>query len=150
LPKDSNKKHINPALVCKNGINRIIDANINRLKEGLRVSEEITRFILNNTKLTSDFKKIRHDIDSVVRLFPAKLRLLKARDSQGDTGKNIYINELKRKSYGDIFFANIQRAKESARVLEEFGKLVNSRIALKLKNIRYALYKLERKTAFKL
>ncbi len=139
-----------PKYFKENYINRIIDANINRLKEGLRVCEEITRFILNNGRLTSEFKKLRHEIDSVFRRLAPKKELLRGRNSQNDIGKDICVNELRRKNYKDIFFANIQRAKESARVLEEFSKLINKNIAVKLKNIRYALYELERKSTDKI
>lgn len=126
-------------------INRIIDANINRTKEGLRVCEEITRFILNSSNLTLKFKKIRHKIDVIFKRLPSKITLLEERRSLKDVGKDIYINELKRKNYQDIFFANIQRVKESLRVLEEFSKLINKNIAIEFKKIRYGIYEIEKK-----
>ena len=132
-------------------INRIIDANINRAKEGLRVCEEIARFILDNKKLTASFKRVRHRIDTLVKgLFSPISNLLSARNSLKDIGRNIYLNELKRKDIHDIFFANIQRVKESIRVLEEFTKLINKNFAIKFKKIRYDLYEIEKKTAKKL
>ena len=72
------------------------------------------------------------------------------RNSKTDVGKNIYINELKRTGYQDIFFANIQRVKESIRVLEEFSKLINKNIALEFKKIRYSMYEIEKKAAKKI
>ncbi len=133
------------------GAARIIDANINRAKEGLRVCEEIARFILNNHKLTSEFKKIRHQLDSVIRPpFGYPVNLLTARNSLKDIGRNIYINELERRNFQDIFFANIQRVKESIRVLEEFTKLVDNGLAVKFKKIRYGIYEIEKKTAGKI
>lgn len=128
-------------------IYRVIDANINRAKEGLRVCEEITRFILNSHSLTSEFKKIRHKTDAILRCLPGNIELLKERESSRDVGRKIYANELKRRSYGDIFFANIQRVKESVRVLEEFTKLINKDLALKFKRLRYDIYELEKKVA---
>lgn len=137
-----------PAHFKTETINRIIDANINRTKEGLRVCEEITRFVLDNRKLTAEFKKIRHKIDTIVKRLPdIRLDLLKARKSLTDVGRNIYINELKRKDFGDIFFANIQRVKESIRVLEEFTKLKNINFAVEFKKIRYNIYEIEKKAA---
>lgn len=138
-----------PAHFKTETINRIIDANINRTKEGLRVCEEITRFVLDNRKLTVEFKKIRHKIDTIVKRLPSDIRLdlLKARKSLTDVGRNIYINELKRKDFGDIFFANIQRIKESIRVLEEFTKLKNISFAVEFKKIRYNIYEIEKKAA---
>jgi len=128
-------------------INRVIDANINRVKEGLRVCEEITRFILDNRNLTAEFKKIRHRTDAILKYLPSNTELIKKRQSLTDVGRKIYVNELKRKNYRDIFFANIQRVKESTRVLEEFTKLINKNIAVRFKGLRYDIYEVERKVA---
>lgn len=129
------------------GVNRIIDANINRLKEGLRVSEEIVRFILNHQGLTLEFKKIRHKIDAIIKGFPGLENLIRARKSRDDVGRDIYLNELKRRDARDIFSANIQRVKESLRVLEEFSKLADTNTAIRFKKIRYAIYEVEKKAA---
>lgn len=128
-------------------IYRIIDANINRLKEGLRVCEELARFALNSKGLASGIKEIRHGIDAVLKSLPKNIKLLKARESLKDVGRTVYVNELKRKDYQDIFFANMQRAKESIRVLEEFSKLINKNIAVRFKKIRYEIYDFEKKIA---
>ena len=130
-------------------INRIIDANINRAKEGLRVCEEITRFVLNSRGLTQDLKKTRHAMAAIVKQF-GSLELLEVRSSFKDVGRTIYANELKRKDLQDIFFANIQRVKESIRVLEEFAKLENAPLAIRLKRIRYGIYDIEKKIAEKI
>ena len=131
-------------------VNRIIDANINRAKEGLRVCEEITRFILNNKTLTAGFKKVRHALETAARQLGAKQELVKDRDSAKDIGKRIYADELNRKGIPDIFFANIQRIKESIRVLEEFSKLKNKSSSLKFKELRYRVYTIEKQAALKI
>ena len=125
-------------------VGRIIDANLNRAKEGLRVCEEVARFILGSVKLTSDFKKTRHAIDTLMRQLPIYRALINERKSDSDVGKNIYASELIRKDYKDIFFANIQRVKESLRVLEEFSKLFDAKTAIKFKELRYRLYGIEK------
>jgi thiamine-phosphate pyrophosphorylase len=132
-------------------IDRIIDANTNRAKEGLRVCEEIARFILNSYKLTSELKKVRHKIDSLIKgLSLAIADLVKSRESRLDIGKNIYINELKRGNLTDVFFANMQRVKESIRVLEEFSKLKSANSAVAFKKIRYEIYEIEKKITQKI
>lgn len=131
-------------------VNRIIDANLNRLKEGLRVCEEITRFILNSSSLTREFKRIRHRTEDLSGRSTDKVILLRERQALKDVGRHIYIKELKRNNWQDIFFANIQRAKESARVLEEFSKLKDIVVALSFKKIRYDLYELEKKALRKI
>ena len=135
-------------ILRKDSIYRIIDANLNRVKEGLRVCEEITRFILDNHKFTAGFKKIRHEIDGIIRkTYPASM-LLKERNSEADVGRKNSRGELKRSSCKDIFLANIQRVKESLRVLEEFSKLKDGKAALCFKQIRYKVYEIE-KDSFK-
>lgn len=126
---------------------RIIDANLNRLKEGLRVCEDITRFIIDDTEFTTKFKNIRHRISSLIKCLPLEIdSLIDARDTQSDVGRHNRIkSEAKRKDAQDIFRANIQRVKESLRVLEEFTKLLNSKASLGFKFSRYKVYTLEKK-----
>lgn len=124
---------------------RIIDANANRLTEGLRVCEDITRFVLADTAKTGRFKKIRHKAFSAVRQMGADKRLLlRCRDSDGDVGKVSIKDEKRRRSVVDIFKANIKRSEESARVLEELAKLSNVTIADNFKKMRFELYSLEK------
>jgi thiamine-phosphate pyrophosphorylase len=135
----------------KAGINRILDANINRAKEGLRVCEEITRFLLDDEALTKEFKLVRHRIDGLTKRLPLpRAALIMMRQSQKDVGRKIYAGELKRKDTGDIFFSNIQRVKESLRVLEEFAKLFEKKLAVKFKELRYGIYEIEKKAARRL
>jgi len=131
-------------------IGRVIDANLNRAKEGLRVCEEISRFILNNQFLATNIKKIRHKIDDIAKGLLPKSILLTGRDSLKDIGRDILVNELKRNDINDLFAANIQRVKESIRVLEEFSKLLNKECAVRFKKLRYILYDIEKKSAKKI
>lgn len=136
------------AFTNRGKILRVIDANINRSKEGLRVCEEVARFILDSRVLTSELKKVRHKIDTLARRLPGSLSdLLEVRNSRKDVGIRIYVNELERQDPRDIFFANMQRVKESVRVLEEFSKLTDKRLAVEFKNIRYGIYGIEKKAA---
>lgn len=134
---DSNKKFY-----------RIIDANFNRLQEGLRVCEEVARFILDSKDLSLNFKRLRHNIKNILNVLPADLKrgLIYFRDSDFDVGRPTSKLENKRKNSKDIFVANIQRVKESVRVLEEFSKLINDRLSAKFKELRYRIYTLEKKT----
>ena len=127
-------------------IGRIIDANLNRAKEGLRVCEEITRFILDNHKFTAQLKAVRHKLDSLGgKIYPPD-KLLKCRRAQADVGRFNSCGELERDNCADIFRANLQRAKESLRVLEEFSKLLDSQAALGFKQLRYKIYEVEKES----
>ena len=124
-------------------IYRIIDANFNRAKEGLRVCEDICRFVLNRPDETKIFKTIRHRLTQIVVSLKIS-QIISARDVEGDVGKSSTKVELTREKVVDIFYANAQRAKESIRVLEEFLKLIDKSLAQKIKIIRYTLYAAEK------
>ena len=127
---------------------RVVDANFNRAKEGLRVCEDICRFFLDSSSLTKNFKDIRHSLtDSLSGLKLTNIIL--SRDIEKDVGRSTSKSELKRAKIYDIFYANIQRVKESLRVLEEFTKLINGNVAVSIKEMRYKVYALEQKVVKK-
>lgn len=128
-------------------VDRILDANINRAKEGLRVCEEITRFLLDDARLTAGFKSLRHRIDGIVRRLPDAGRFIEKRSSARDVGRPSDALEARREGVQGIFYANIQRVKEAVRVLEEFSKLISIHEAAAFKRLRYEIYELEKKTS---
>ncbi|OGX41710.1 MAG: hypothetical protein A3G91_03650, partial [Omnitrophica WOR_2 bacterium RIFCSPLOWO2_12_FULL_50_9] len=121
---------------------RIIDANLNRAREGLRVCEDICRFVWDQREGARGFKEIRHRLTVVIMSLDIP-KLLESRNIEGDVGKITLDGELRRRDAGDIFYANAQRVKESIRVLEEFAKLKNAPLAKDLKKLRYRIYALE-------
>ncbi len=118
---------------------RVIDANLNRLKEGIRVVEDILRYRDNNAELSSRLKLLRHK---------AKIKetgeLLKHRDSINDVLRPTTKSELERTDIDSIILANFKRAQESCRVLEELYKLHGTEYSENFKYIRYELYNLEK------
>lgn len=126
---------------------RIIDANFNRSREGLRVCEEVTRFIWNSAPLTKDLKAARHSITNILKNMPENSKVLfETRNVGSDVGrKEVRKSEMKRLNYSDIFSANIERAKESLRVLEEFFKLINKKDSAKFTRLRFKVYEIEKK-----
>ncbi len=126
------------------GLYRIIDANFNRAKEGLRVCEDISRYVWNQKVLTGSFKKLRHQLTQVVAELNI-LKLLQGRQAERDVGRPSTKSEFKRKDVLAVFFANTQRVKESLRVLEETIKLLNPSAAEEIKTLRYRMYVLEQK-----
>ncbi len=120
-------------------IYRVIDANLNRLKEGIRVVEDIMRYRDNNKELSSKLKSLRHKIK-----INETLELLKNRDSINDVLRNSTKSEQKRSDITSILVSNFKRAEESARVLEEIFKLKDIEQSENFKTIRYELYNLEK------
>lgn len=130
----------------KQKIYRIIDANLNRSREGLRVCEEIARFVLNDKCLTEEFKGLRHKITGCIKFYPAKLQdIVSARDSGMDVGRGRQPIEQRRKGWKGISLANMERVKESLRALEEFSKLIDNKIADRFKKLRFKAYGAEKK-----
>ena len=101
---------------------RILDANYNRAKEGLRVIEDIYRFAENNRLLSNKLKQIRHSLEDIVnsRLL---VKGILSRNAQKDVGRHDNKLEYKRSNLQDTMLANFQRVKESLRVIEEILKL---------------------------
>lgn len=118
---------------------RVIDANLNRLKEGIRVVEDIVRYRDNNKDLSSQLKQLRHKAK-----IKETLELLKERDSVNDVLRTTIKSELNRTDISAIILANFKRAQESARVLEELYKLHSTEYSENFKQIRYELYTLEK------
>ena len=123
---------------------RILDANFNRAKEGLRVCEDLCRYNWNQRTLTRAFKDVRHGLTGIMTGLDIQ-KALEARHIQGDVGRATAVSESKRMDLNSVFWANSQRVKESLRVLEEVTKLIDSRISAKLKTLRYKVYALEQK-----
>ena len=123
---------------------RILDANFNRAKEGLRVCEDLCRYGWDQKTLTRAFKDLRHDLTGIMTGLDLE-KILEARYIQGDVGTATSVSESKRVDIKAVFWANSQRVKESLRVLEEVSKLLSPKAALGLKSLRYKLYAYEQK-----
>lgn len=122
-------------------IERMVDANLNRAREGLRVLEDIARFILDNEELTKRIKSLRAEIGTIEKGNKFVLK----RDTENDVGVKLSSKiEQERTSVLDIFNANMKRVQESLRVLEEAFKLIDISNAKKFKSIRYETYKIEK------
>jgi len=127
------------------GVYRIIDANLNRVMEGLRVSEDIIRFSSNDEAITLSLKDLRHEIFTAVKdLQKEHLKELVASRDLNDVGMRSTDSEKSRDNLVDLFLANTQRGKESLRVLEEVLKLFDRDLSQKFKKFRFKLYGIEK------
>jgi thiamine-phosphate pyrophosphorylase len=131
---------------------RMIDANLNRATEGLRVAEDVVRFVLDDSKLTARLKGARHELVGYVKRISVESgESLSVRDVGRDVGaKRSTKSEGRRSSILDVFMANIKRAEESVRVFEETSKLFDAKLGPKFKKIRFELYEIEQKAALAL
>ena len=119
---------------------RLIDANFNRAKEGLRVCEDILRFVFDDHALTARFKKLRHDCSKILIQFPVPYRALVAkRNSARDVGKQSFVRD-KKPGWSDLLISNMKRVQESLRVLEESSKIIASQKSKRFQTLRFRLY----------
>lgn len=124
---------------------RILDANLNRAREGLRVVEEYARFVLADAGLSESIKQLRHDlVASVPKTVGSALHT--HRDSRGDVGREVSTaSEMQRGHAGDVARASAARVTEALRSIEEYGKTVDVEFAARVESLRYRAYELERR-----
>lgn len=122
-----------------NNIYRIIDANINRASEALRVIEDWSRFAKNNALISNKLKNIRHSLNTH---FSSPNGLIQSRESINDVGRNL-TNTSSKNSIKNIIRANCKRAEEALRVLAEYGQLLNINTKT-LEENRYEIYNIEK------
>lgn len=129
------------------GVCRIIDANMNRAQEGLRVCEEYVRFVVENPVLSKELKELRHSFQNAEKILQNTVggKLLLSRDTAGDIGTKISTStEGSRKSITAVVKASIKRLQEALRVLEEYGKTISPEAANVFEAIRYKVYDIEK------
>ncbi len=131
-----------------NSLLRVLDANLNRTKEALRVAEDMARFILNDARLAGEFKKSRHGLSKTLLALPVPYaKILEARNSKQDVGKRSALRDKKNKlDWRDLMISNMKRAQEGLRVLEECAKVVSPKQSKNFQKLRFECYELERKS----
>jgi thiamine-phosphate pyrophosphorylase len=118
---------------------RILDANLDRAREGLRIIEEWFRFGLNHTELAARCKEMRQ---TLAQWHHDELRA--ARDTPNDVGTALsHPQEEVRADVQALLRANLCRVEEALRVLEEYAKLYKGEMAIVCKQMRYQVYTLE-------
>lgn len=127
---------------------RIVDANINRVSEGLRVIEDIQRFIFNNGIMASRVRNLRHE----TRKSFCTHSLLQSRKATQDVGFKISQNSDldKKETMESLLLSNFKRVEEGLRSIEESLKIMGYYTLSKLyENIRFKAYTLEKDIMFK-
>jgi len=122
---------------------RVLDSNLNRSREGLRVCEEVARMVLNEPKLTRRCQNLRYALDAVVRTLPSG-KLLAARSVRRDVGRPE--KRGRQRPHVDLKSlakANVCRVQEALRVIEEFSRLKFPEASSQFGRIRFRVYSLE-------
>ncbi len=108
-----------------NRIIRLLDANFNRAREGLRVMEDAARFVLDDPALTETAKQLRHRLTATALSLPVAARFSLDRDTTGDVGTSLTVpTEQDRQDLPAVLNAEFGRVTEALRALEEYSKLL--------------------------
>ena len=119
-------------------IYQIIDANLDRAREGLRVLEDWARFGLGKERHVEKIKNFRQILGK------NHLEVYKqSRNYIQDKCKGLtHQEQIKRKTYDQIISSNSGRVQEALRVIEEFSRLQNHELSKIASEIRYEIYNL--------
>ncbi len=130
---------------------RMIDANLNRAREGLRVIEDCARFSIDDEPLVRACKSIRHQLQSAIQTLDDPMIMIESRDTPNDVGTQVSTTNERDRSNGisDIAQAACKRASEALRVVEECSKALGGRSEL-FESIRYSIYTIEKELMLKL
>jgi thiamine-phosphate pyrophosphorylase len=124
---------------------RILDANLNRAREALRVLEDLARFHRDDTAAAAALKDARHSLDRLAR--PLARDLVGARDSERDVGRDGDRVVDRPRSPREIQAANLKRAGEALRSIEEVAKGRYAELSREAHRRRFELYTLEKRFA---
>ena len=125
---------------------RLLDANLNRATEGLRVLEDIARFVIDDAALSRELRLARHSVADAGR--GRDIELLSGRDSAGDVGRESGLRVGGKWDMVAVVRANAKRAEESLRVIEELARLPDMPVRIDVataERLRYAVYELEKR-----
>jgi thiamine-phosphate pyrophosphorylase len=126
-------------------IYRIIDAEINRVSEGVRVIEDVSRFSLADKDLSCRLRDLRHKTRREISALNEKL--IQNRNSENDIGLSISRKNMidNKGNIQDLITANFKRIQEGLRCLEESTKVVNHYKESKVyEQLRFDAYTLEK------
>lgn len=126
-------------------IDRILDANVNRVAEGIRVIEDICRFCFEDRENTEKLRIMRHKVRKTLAKYDDIFVM--ERDSAHDIGKEISSGSTldSKKDMKQLISANFKRVTEGLRVMEESLKIRESYSESKeIESVRYEAYYIEK------
>src|SRR4051812_14784541 len=113
---------------------RLLDANTNRAREGLRVVEDTARFVLERADASDALRNMRHRLDELVR--EHYTTLLKSRDVETDPGReNVAVPH--KEGVPAVLASNFKRCEEALRAMEEYGRVVAPKAVSRVQALRF-------------
>ncbi|TAK34208.1 MAG: thiamine phosphate synthase [Chloroflexota bacterium] len=127
---------------------RLIDANVNRVSEGVRVLEDLARLHFDQADLCTELRALRHAVRHGSEILTG--RCLAARAAASDVGLDVSQSSQldERPSLAALVAANFKRAQEGLRVIEETLKLAGRYdLSKEYEGLRFRAYTLEQRYA---
>src|SRR5213595_3520033 len=113
---------------------RILDANLNRAREALRVIEDYARFALDDQAACGAVKQLRHDLSAATCNLAGEAIL--HRDTPGDVGAAAKATaELSRDDLAHVVTAAGKRLGEALRTIEEYLKIDDPPTASRIESL---------------
>ena len=118
---------------------QIIDANLDRAREGLRVIEDWSRFGLGKEEYVKRIKNFRQILGkNHLTIYK------KSRNNIEDRSKGLtHLEQINRVTPEQIISSNSARVQEALRVIEEFCRFHNNSLSKIAAEIRYEIYTIE-------
>lgn len=107
--------------MTSHSILRVLDANVDRCREGLRVLEDVARFVLDDAFISSRLRDLRHRVAQAASYLEPEL--LGSRRAHEDVGAAPNQPSEPLLDLEELVKANSKRVQEALRVLEEFARL---------------------------
>lgn len=127
------------------GLLRLVDANANRAREGLRVAEDVARLVVCDEATAIRLKELRHRLTELCSSLAGEDFLIAERNSEGDPGREpAFDSKQKAEGLRTLVRRNMRRSEEACRVLEETSGLVDGNMKSRFKSVRFAMYDLEK------
>src|SRR5436190_9400992 len=110
-------------MVMDSGLLCILDANANRVREGLRTAEDFVRFLIGDLQQASRLKLLRQNVTEILNSVPGlAASLVDARNVAGDPMQPEYWKDVLRRidteTPREVALRGLKRAQEGLRVIE--------------------------------
>ncbi len=130
------------------GLARILDANANRVREGIRTAEDFVRFLIGDLQQAARLKLQRQTVTEILTGVPGlSSTLVEARNVSADPMQPEHWKDVLRRidveTPLEVAQRGLKRAQEGLRVLEENLRGVDAPRAEQLSRLRYLAYESE-------
>jgi thiamine-phosphate pyrophosphorylase len=125
---------------------RLLDANANRAREGLRTAEDYLRFAVGPNRHNAALKSLRSTVTALLQRHFSDRELIASRNVAADPSRpdsSEGIQDTKAETAKAVAHRGLKRAQEALRVLEEYLKGPYPQTGADFSRARYSVYETE-------